>query len=216
MAPLTLLKFPLKAGKARRFRFQDSGPILLFADLARGAVGTQAVDLFFELSDSPVVGGEIILLRRDVADLGLDHCRGFRLMVLLRPEYGTAEGLSVDPEQFLADLLGKIRTGKSCLFVIEMKRVFFLSGSEYAEHAIRLVSFLEGNASAVNAAAPWPVAQALVSLLIPFHFPVKSVKHHFKKDGKGRFAPAVFRQDRIERILEHIGEIGQSAEMLNM
>ena len=50
-----MLKFPLKAGKARRFRFQDSGPILLFADLARGAVGTQAVDLFFELSDSPVV-----------------------------------------------------------------------------------------------------------------------------------------------------------------
>ena len=43
MVPLTLLKFLLKAGKARRFRFQDSGPILLFADLARGAVGTQAV-----------------------------------------------------------------------------------------------------------------------------------------------------------------------------
>ena len=206
----------LKTRKARGFCLQYGRLVFLFADLPGGAVRAQPVNLSSQLLDRPVVGRKIILLRRDVADLGLDHRRGLCLMTLLGPEYGSHKGVPVDSEQLLADRFGKIGAGQSRLLVKQVEGVLFLFGAKDPQHAVGPIPFLKRHTAAVHAAAPGPVAQALVSVLVSLHLSVKSVKHHFQKDGKGRFAPAVFRKNDIQWILEHIREIGQPAEMLDM
>ena len=76
-------ELPFQLRDPRGFGFKDRCPRFLFPDLTGRPVGTEPVDLSLYQADRPVIVGKITFPGCQVADLRLDHCRGFCHVVLL-------------------------------------------------------------------------------------------------------------------------------------